>query len=665
MTARETSAHRQARLAAQRLVADLRQGQLSRREFARRALALGFSGAAINLFLLGCSVGPFGKADPTATPATTPAATAAPVAPSAAPAVAASGSVAPVAATAPASTATPTVPATPTTAATPTTVATPTLAPTPIAPIATPQGSLLGGSVPSNPSLADKQALNYPAQEPNSADPGLMTALTEVQFAIACWDGLLSLNTGGEPQPAHATKYDIAADGLKYTFTLRGGLKWSDGGALTAKDYEWAWKRNLAPALASEYAQALYPIKGARDYNLGKVADRNSVAVKAIGDTMLEVALDAPAPHFLALVSTWPYFPLQQATIEKNKERWTEAGNLVTAGRFKLQTWDHEKQLVLVRDANYYGEKPTLEQITLRLYKNLATDTLAAYEKGELDVAAVLQPADLARAKQDARLKAELTLLPSSGTGFLVFDATNAKSPVAKKEFRQAVYQAINRDRLCATVLQGQFVPAATLVPPGILGHLDQPPTAVNPKGDVAKAKQLLQTAGYAGQEIVFTHSDQPRAVAIAKAIQQDLKDAGIAARLDALEPRAYAAWRQSRLNQPFDCYFGSWFSDYEDPANWYGRFFADPNDEYWHTHYPQLPGSARFNELLASAGKEPDRKKREAAYVAIEKLLLDDLPLAPVYAFQDAILVKPYVKGLVHTATGLDLFGGVKLLKQ
>jgi oligopeptide transport system substrate-binding protein len=662
VTTHESSAHRRARLAAQRLVADLQQGRLSRRDFTRRAVALGFSGTAINLFLLGCSVGPFGNPAPTATSAASPSA-------SAAASAAASGSAAP---NAPAS-ATPGTstapqpsrpgPATPGTPAATPVPATP-LPSAPPSPIATPQGTLLGGPVPANAPLADRQVLAYPHQEPNTADPGLMTGLLEVQFAIACWDGLLRLDQGGEPQPAHATRYDIAPDGLKYTFTLRNDLKWSDGSALTARDYEWTWKRNLSPELASGYARTLYPIQGAREYHLGANPDRNSVQVRATNDTTLEVTLAAPTPHFLALVSTWPCFPLRQATIEENKERWTEAGTLVTAGRFKLQSWEHEKQMVLVRDPNYYGEKPTLEQITLRIYKDLATESLAAYEKGEVDVATVLQPGALSRLKADPRLKVELHQLPASGTGFLVFDTSNAQSPVSKKEVRQALYQAINRDRLCNTILQGMFLPATTLLPQGIQGHLAQPPAPVNPQGDPTKARQLLQAAGYAGEEIVFTHSDQPRATDIARAIQQDARAAGITMRLEVLDPRAYAAWRQARLNQPFGCYFASWFSDFEDPANWYDRFFADPNDEYWHSHYPRLPGSARFNELLASAGKELDRQKRGAIYSELEKLLLEDLPLAPVYRFQDSILVKPQVKGLVRTATGLDLFGGVKLLK-
>ena len=148
---------------------------------------------------------------------------------------------------------------------------------------------------------------------------------------------------------------------------------------------------------ASEYAQALYPIKGAQEYNTGKTTDPNTVLVKAASDTSLEITLADPAPYFLALVSTWTYVPLQRATIEKNKEKWIEAGNMVTAGKYKLQTWEHDKQMVIVPDANYYGEKPSLQKITFIIYKDLAASALAAYEKGEIDVVTGVTPDELAR----------------------------------------------------------------------------------------------------------------------------------------------------------------------------------------------------------------------------------------------------------------------------
>jgi oligopeptide transport system substrate-binding protein len=395
------------------------------------------------------------------------------------------------------------------------------------------------------------------------------------------------------------------------------------------------------------------------------VTDPNSVAVKATNDTTLVVALDAPAPYFLTLVSTWTYVPLQRATIEKNGANWVEPGNIVTAGRYTLQEWAHNQRMVLVADRNYYGDKPTLQQITFVLYQDIATASLPAYEKGELDVINGLSADNFQRVQNDATLKQELNLVPSSGTGFIVFDTTNAASPVAKKEFRQAVYYALNRENLCTNVLKGQYLPKTTLVPEGILGYREQPPLPVAATGDKAKARQLLETAGYAGEEIVYTHSDAASAQMIAQAIQTDLRDVGVTVRLEQLERRAYAAWREARGTQAFGMYFGAWFSDYEDPNDWYNVFFGNPDQEHWKTHYPQLASGKGLVALIEKANAAQDRAQRRAGFEQVEQQLLTDLPLVPVYNTADVVMVKPYVKGLVHTRLGQSLFGGVRIVKH
>ena len=657
----EAAEHRERRVASQRLVAALRQGRISRRDFVVRAAALGFSGAVINLFLAACRSA---TVAPTTAPATR----------TAAPSVAPSTSAAPSSgATASASAPLPgggtaTRPAATPSAGTATRPASPSAAATPSsgAPsgIPHPQGTLLGGELSSGAQLADRQELRYPFVELVHADPGQATSLLEVQFILNCWDGLITADQQGEPKPAHATKYDISADGLTYTFTLRSDLKFSDGSPLRAKDYEWTWKRNLSPDTASEYAPALYPIKGAREYNTGSVADPNTVQVKATNDTTLVVTLATPTPYFLTLVSTWIFMPLQQATIEKNKEKWVEAGNLVSAGKFKLQEWVHDQRMVLVPDANYYGEKPTLQQITLVLYQDIAAASLPAYEKGEIDVVNTLSPENWQRARGNGTLSRELYQLPSSGTGFIVFDLTNAASPVSKREFRQAVHYALNRDNLCANVLKGQYLPKTTLVPKGILGYQEQSPLPVDARGDKPRARQLLQTGGYGGQELVLTHADTATARTIAQALQADLKEAGVNIRLDQLDRRAYSTWRAARKDQPFDLYIGGWFSDYEDPNNWYNVFFGNA-DEYWHTHYPQTESGKALVDLVRRMNGVPDRAQRQAGYEQAEKQLLTDLPLVPLYNNVDAVLVKPYVKGLVHTNLGQDLFGGIKILRR
>ena len=654
MGGQESVEHQQRRIVSQRLIAELREGRITRRDFVVRAATLGFSGAAINVFLIACSVG---STTPTSSSAPSAAPTAAVVPTSGVPIVSASPTVA-VAASATATLPTGTIGS-----ATVTPVAgTPT--PDTVA-VATAQGTLLGGRAPTGATLADAQELRYPLTELAHADPGQATSIFEVQFIQTCWDGLLAANQQGAPTSAHATSYAISADGLTYTFTLRAGLKFSDGTPLTANDYEWTWKRNLSPDTASEYAPSFYAIKGAQDYNSGKVADPNSVGVKATSDTALVVTLAAPAPYFLTLVSTWTFVPLQRATIEKNGANWTEAGNIVTAGQFRLQEWTHNQRMVLVTDTNYYGDKSTLQKITFMLYRDIATAALPAYVKGDLDVVNGLSADDFQRVNADATLRRELTLVPSSGTGFIVFDTTNAASPVGKKEFRQAVYYAIDRENLCTTILGGQYLPQTTLAPDGILGYQAQSPLPVAATGDKAKARQLLQTAGYAGEEIVYTHSDAASAGVIARAIQADLKDVGVTVRLEQLERKAYAAWREARGTQAFGMYFGAWFSDYEDPNDWYGVFFGNPAQEYWKTHYPQSASGKALVDLITKANATQDRAQRRTGFEQAEQQLLADLPLVPVYGTADAVLVKPYVTGLVHTRLGQDRFGAVMIIKH
>jgi oligopeptide transport system substrate-binding protein len=643
---REAAARRQQRQALQQLLVEMRRQRLSRRAFMLRAARLGCSSAAIGAFLQACN---------TSSPTPTPAATAGPIATRA--------GATPVAVSE-----TPVAPRPVTVAGTPTRVSSPAATPNSTVPARRPvaQGAELGGAIPANAPLAATQNLNYPFVELARPDPARAVTTAEVQFVLNCWDGLLSANQLGDPRPAHAEKYEISLDGLTYTFTLRAGLKFSDGSPLTAHDYAWTWKRNLAPETAAEYAQLLYPLKGAEEYNTGKTGDPGSVQVMASDDTTLVVTLRAAAPYFLTLVTTWPYVPLQRAALEQHGERWTDAGNIVTAGQYAVQAWTHDQQLLLAADPQYWGGEPPLAQINCVLGQASAAAALAAYEQGALDVVTTLTPDDLRRVRTDPVLSNELYLLPASGTGFIVFDCTNAQSPVAKQAFRQAVYTALNRENLCASALNGQYLPATTLAPPGILGHLDQPVLPGNLRaGDQAQARQLLQAAGYQGEEIVYTHSDQPASAALAQAIQADLRAAGIAVRLDQLADANFAAWRAARQNQPFDFYVDGWFSDYEDPHNWYSVFFGDPTEDYWHTHYPQLPEGQHLRDLIRQADDQRDQAQRQAAFEQVERTLLADLPLVPLYRNQAALLVKPYVKGLVHTNLGHDLFGGVKVLDR
>ena len=172
--------------------------------------------------------------------------------------------------------------------------------------------AVLGGSSPglivsaatSTLASPSNQTIRYPNQEPLKLDPGLNCCGPDVRVTLTLFDPLVAFDNAGNALPLAARSWDVSPDGLTYTFHLRAGMKWSDGHPVTASDFEYAWKRVADPKLASDYAFAVYIIKGAEDYNKGKTNTPAGIAVKAVDPLTLRVTLAEPAAYFLHLVST-------------------------------------------------------------------------------------------------------------------------------------------------------------------------------------------------------------------------------------------------------------------------------------------------------------------------------------------------------------------------
>ena len=175
---------------------------------------------------------------------------------------------------------------------------------------------------------AAQQVLRYPDTEPLHFDPATMEARPEILIGMALFDPLITFDANGHIVPLAAQSWNVSSDGLTYTFHLRSGMQLSDGHPVTASDYEYAWKRVLDPAVASDYASAFYPIKGGLDYNKGKTKTADGVAVKAINTLTLQAVLAAPAAYFPRLVSTWNFMPVPRWQVEKfGKKRAKPTGS--------------------------------------------------------------------------------------------------------------------------------------------------------------------------------------------------------------------------------------------------------------------------------------------------------------------------------------------------
>ena len=492
--------------------------------------------------------------------------------------------------------------------------------------------------------------VRLPAIEPPTLDPGLAQDLGSLDIITQVFDGLVALDGSGNPAGVGASSWTISSDGTVYTFTLRPGVLWSDGKPVTAQDYAWAWKRNVSPLTASPYANAFFAIKNGQAINDGEM-DPELLGVEARDDRTFVVTLERPASFFLSLASTWTLYPLRQDIVEGFGDRWTEAANIVTNGPYTLQEWQHDTRIVLTRNEQYWGPKPAIPTATFQIFpEDGAEQMLAAYEAGEIDttgagIGSSLPASQIDRIMADPVLSQQLRNFKQSGTYFFIVNHRKAHFQDAR--VRKAIGMALNRRELLDDVIKQPGEPASGIQPEGILGR--QP--SAWPQEDVAAAQQLMADAGYPNGQgfptisLGFTGTLTNRL--IAEYTQQRLKDIlGINLTLMSMESRALLDWRRTGdWQQNGDLYRGSFFSDYEDPENWYNHNWDSDND----------PGSynggwqnAEFDRLVRQALLETDASRRVALYSQADRVMAQEYPHIPLYHDEIRALVKPYLKGYV-----------------
>ncbi|MCW5850738.1 MAG: peptide ABC transporter substrate-binding protein [Anaerolineae bacterium] len=527
-------------------------------------------------------------------------------------------------------------------------------APKPAAPQAQPAAPTQSSAPAAKSSGASVIRINI-GTYPDNLDPQQMSFLNEIQHASLIYEGLLNLDTNLKPIPGAAEKWDVLDGGKTYRFTLRKGLKYSDGQPLSAKNFEYAFKRAADPLLGGQYQSSTYDIEGAEAYGTAdpkttapeKLKElRDKMAVKALDDTTLEIRLAKPVAYFPYIAYQWFGFPVREDMVAKGETWWADARNQIGNGPF-IMTELKEKELArFVPNPNWHGEKPQVDEIQFRYITESRVYT-EAYKNGEFDII-LLAAEELETAQKDPVLSKEIVRYPGSCTQALFFNMTRA--PFDKKDVRLAFAKGIDREAYVRDILRGLGVVTTAWMPPGIPGYNKD--AGANLKYDPAAGKAAWQRAGYSG-EVKLTHASTSRIKTrfefIAGQLQQNL---GFTPVLDPVEPTTLTALQKNiETNPPVT--LSGWCADYPDPQNWLTAYWRS-------TAYARRYGykNADLDKLMDAADVEQNADKRYQMYQQAEKTLLDDVVVSPMYNTENAFLVKPYVQYAKTTSHDLSFPG-------
>lgn len=479
--------------------------------------------------------------------------------------------------------------------------------------------------------------------EPPTGDPGLASDTTSGAITRATFDGMTRVNEKGEPVNSVAEKIDISEDGLTYTFHLRD-TQWSNGDPVTAHDFEFAWKRALDPKTTSDYAYQLFYIKNGEAYNSNK-AKRDDVGVKALDDKTLEVKLENPTPFFLELTAFYTYYPVNKKVVESNPKWAAEAATHVGNGPFKMEAWEHKSKLVLVKNDKYWDKDTVkLDRIEFSMVEDENTE-LSMYENGEIDWAGhplSSLPTDSIQALKD---QGKMTTIPIAGTYWYKFNTE--QPPFNNIKIRKAFTYAINRQAIIDNITQQEQKPATGALPESMTVH----PGGYFKDNDTETAKKLLaegmKELGLTKlPPISLSYNTSEGHKKIAEAIQDQWKQVlGVEVKLDNTEWKTYI----EKLNTGnYQIGRLGWLGDFNDPINFL-ELFKDKNGGNNDTKWE----NPKFKELLNQSALEKDKEKRKKILADAEAILMEEMPVAPIYFYTYSYVKKDSVKGVIIDGLG------------
>jgi len=510
---------------------------------------------------------------------------------------------------------------------------------------------------PAAAAVAEQTLLLGNGAEPEDLDPQVVTAYTDQNILLALFEGLTAVDeTTSLAVPAAALSWEQSPDGLAWTFHLREGLRWSNGEALTAEDFVQSWRRMLSPALASEYADLLYPIRNARAFNEGRISDASLLGLSAAGPRTLTIELERPTPYLPILVALPPWYPVNPRVLGRfgalasRGTPWTRPGSLVGNGPFTLEEWTPNSRIVVARNPHYWNAAV----VALRKIVFFPTESPDVEERdfraGQLHVTYALPVGKIAAYRRDAPDK--LRVDPFLQTFFLRFNVR--RPPFDDPRVRRALSLAIDRDAIARRVLSGAYPPAHSFTPPSCGGYTARARVDM----DAGLARELLAEAGHPGGRGIPPFEVQVRNDEVQPPVMEAIqamwdRELGIHATLATIEQKT---WIQNQQTLNYAVSTSGWAGDFMDPVTFLDLFVTGGGHNWtgW--------SDADYDRLIGEAARTAGQEGRFELFQRAESILLERGPVAPLYFGAHSYLILPCVRGWAPAQLGYHRYQFVRL---
>jgi oligopeptide transport system substrate-binding protein len=484
--------------------------------------------------------------------------------------------------------------------------------------------------------------------EPQSLDPQIWTYGQDGNIAQDLFQGLTTLDPQANTVAGQAEFWQISADGREYRFTLRSGLRWSDGTPITSQDFLWSFRRLFDPTTAAPAVSLLYVIRNGRRVNTGELPIE-ALGVRAPDTRTFIIELEHPAPYLLDLL-VHRAFPVPRHVLAQHGREWTRPEHIVSNGPFLLDEWQPGRHVRLRKNPRFHDAASVALDAIYHVPVEDPARGVVRYRAGELDVLVTLPSEQLARLRRD--FGSQVRLRQQIGLEYLAFNTR--RGATADARVRRALSMAIDRDLIVQRITQAGEPAAYCLVPLGVLhyperGCADFERWTMSDR--IARAKALLRAAGFgAGNTLTLrfrvNNSDTQRRIALA--VSSMWQAVGVRTQLIGADLKSH---QQALQQGDFDVARGVWYAEDRDAMSFL-RLLDSRSPSLNISGFD----SPEFQSLLDQADATADLAERAIFMRKAESLAMREQAIAPVHVYVSRRLISPRVSGWEDNVRGLHL---------